>query len=111
MPKHSARLDDVFKALSDPTRRAVLEQLSRGPATTSQLAESFGMALPSFAQHLHALEACGLVESEKAGRVRTYALAPKSLQAASRWLGAQSAAHDQRGDRPDAVPLAGKKKA
>ncbi|MFP4514024.1 MAG: ArsR/SmtB family transcription factor, partial [Acidimicrobiales bacterium] len=66
-----AELDDLFQALADPTRRAVVERLGRGPAATSDLAAPFDMALPSFTQHLTVLERCGLVTSTKAGRVRT----------------------------------------
>ena len=66
-------LTRVFHALADPTRPAVLERLTRGPAAVSELARPFKMALPSFAQHLGVLEDCGLVRSRKQGRVRTYA--------------------------------------
>ena len=86
MPKQSARLDQVFQALADPTRRAVLERLGGGPASTLELARPFGMALPSFTQHLGMLERFGLVTSTKTGRVRTYALAPKPLQQAADWM-------------------------
>ncbi len=103
MPNRSPALDDVFQALADPTRRAVIERLARGPASTSELARPFGMALPSFAQHLDRLENCGLVTSAKSGRVRTYRLAPRRLKAASRWLDAQRAHWEARLDRLDAV--------
>lgn len=79
-------IDEVFRALSDPTRRLVLERLSSGPASVSELAEPFGMALPSFVQHLKVLEGCGLVHSHKQGRVRTYQLAPDRLKLAEDWL-------------------------
>ena len=69
-------LNRVFQALADPTRRAVLERLGRGPAAMSDLHRSFTMALPSFSQHLDVLENCGLVTSTKHGRVRTYQLVP-----------------------------------
>ena len=75
----SAVADDVFQALSNPTRRKVLEQLSVGPATVSELAAPFDMALPSFVQHLSVLEQSRLVKSRKRGRVRTYELAPERL--------------------------------
>jgi len=91
MPNQSAALDQIFKALADPTRRAVLETLSVGPATTSELAKPSRMALPSLMQHLDALEDCGLIASTKSGRVRTYRLASKPLKAASRWLDARRA--------------------
>jgi DNA-binding transcriptional ArsR family regulator len=79
-------LDRVFHGLADPTRRAVLERLSRGPAAVSELAEPFRMSLPSFLQHLDVLEDCGLVKSHKAGRVRTYRLTPQPLKLAEGWL-------------------------
>jgi len=66
-------LTHVFRALTDPTRRAVVERLIHGPAAVSELARPFKMALPSFVQHLGVLEDCGLVRSKKEGRVRTYA--------------------------------------
>ena len=82
-------LTHVFRALTDPTRRAVVERLIHGPAAVSELARPFKMALPSFVQHLGVLEDCGLVRSKKEGRVRTYALAPQPLKAAEHWLLAQ----------------------
>jgi DNA-binding transcriptional ArsR family regulator len=89
MVTRSAVLDEVFHALADPTRRAVVEQLGRGPAATSQLAGHFEMALPSFVQHLDVLSGCGLVSSAKQGRVRTYQLVPTGLGPAEHWLDAQ----------------------
>ena len=68
MPNQQTHLDRVFRALGDPTRRAVLSRLSAGPAPVSELARSFEMALPSFIQHLGVLEDCGLVRSRKLGR-------------------------------------------
>jgi len=103
MPNQSIRLDRVYRALADPTRRAVLERLGRGPATTSELARPHGMALPSFAQHLDVLEDSGLVRSIKAGRVRTYRIVPKPLEAASRWLDAQRMHWEKRLDQLDAL--------
>ena len=76
----------LFQALADPTRRAVLERLSGGAASTLELARPFDMTLPSFTQHLSMLEKIGLVKSRKAGRVRTYELAAKRLQAAEDWI-------------------------
>jgi DNA-binding transcriptional ArsR family regulator len=83
------RLDHVFAALADPTRRAVVEQLGRGPAATTALASAFDMALPSFMAHLDLLGRTGLVTSEKQGRVRTYQLVPTGLAPAEHWLDAQ----------------------
>ena len=94
-------LTQIFQALSDPTRRAVLERLTRGPAAVSELAQPFKMALPSFVQHLGVLEDCGLVRSKKQGRVRTYSLAPQPLQAAEHWLSMQRGHWERRLDSLD----------
>lgn len=80
------RLDLVFRALGDPTRRAVLERLAVGPLPASKLAEPFEMALSSFTQHLDVLERCDLVSSRKTGRVRTYRLKAGQLQEAETWM-------------------------
>lgn len=101
MPKQSATLDRIFHGLSDPTRRAVLQRLSRGPAAVSDLAKPFAMSLPAFTQHLGVLEATGLVRSRKRGRVRTYALAPNALRPAEDWLAAQRRMWEQRLDQLD----------
>lgn len=95
-------LDSVFHALSDPTRRQVVERLGRGPATTSDLARPFDMALPSFTQHLSVLERSGLVTSEKKGRVRTYRLAHQPLDDVNAWLTAQRVLWARRLDQLDA---------
>jgi DNA-binding transcriptional ArsR family regulator len=86
MPNRGAQLDCVFRALADPTRRAVLERLSSGSAPVSDLAEPYDMALPSFLQHLKVLEDCGLVRSRKAGRVRTCQFVPQPLKKAEGWI-------------------------
>jgi DNA-binding transcriptional ArsR family regulator len=99
------RLNQVFQALSDPTRRAVLRRLSRGPAPTLELARPFGMALPSFTQHLNMLERFGLVKSSKSGRVRTYAIAPGPLRAAESWMTDQRRFWERRLDQLDAYLL------
>lgn len=101
MPKQPVELDRVFKALADPTRRAVLERLGKGPASMGELAQPFDMALPSFAQHLDVLENCGLVRSTKSGRVRTYKLQPKTLGEAEHWLARQRIFWGRRLDRLD----------
>ena len=82
----SAVVDDVFYALSNATRRQVLEQLFSGPATVSELAAPFDMKLPSFVQHLSVLERSRLVKSTKQGRVRTYEIAPERFKVAEDWL-------------------------
>jgi DNA-binding transcriptional ArsR family regulator len=91
----------VFAAMGDPTRLAVLERLTRGSAAVSELAQPFRMALPSFLQHLGVLESCGLVRSEKKGRVRTYMLAPEPLKTAEHWLSQQRAMWERRLDALD----------
>jgi DNA-binding transcriptional ArsR family regulator len=105
MPNQTDRLNQVFRALSDPTRRAVLKRLSRGPVPTLELARPFGMALPSFTQHLSMLEGCGLVKSRKVGRVRTYILAPEPLRAAESWMTNQRKFWESRLDQLDAYLL------
>jgi DNA-binding transcriptional ArsR family regulator len=95
-------MDDVFRALADPTRRRVVEALTQHPASVSELAAPFKMALPSFLEHLKVLEGCGLVSSSKSGRVRTYRLAPGRLREAEDWLGQQRRIWEQRLDQLDA---------
>jgi DNA-binding transcriptional ArsR family regulator len=101
MPNQSEQLNRIFQALADPTRRAVLERLSSGPAPTSELAQPFKMALPSFSQHLDVLEKCGLVRSRKKGRVRTYRLAPQPLTVAEHWMVRQRTIWERRLDQLD----------
>lgn len=102
MPNYALKLDQVFQALADPTRRAVLRRLSGGAASTLELAGAFDMALPSFTQHLGMLEKFGLVKSRKSGRVRTYELAPKRLQAAEDWILDRRKLWERRLDQLDA---------
>jgi len=101
MPQQTVELDQVFQALADPTRRRVVEQLGSGSASTSQLAEPFSMALPSFIQHLSVLERAGLVTSTKRGRVRTYELVPAALGVADGWLAEQRRLWERRLDQLD----------
>jgi DNA-binding transcriptional ArsR family regulator len=101
MSQPAESIDSVFRALADPTRRRVMERLSRSPASVSELAEPFDMALPSFVQHLKLLEESGLVRSEKVGRVRTYQIAPKRLKLAENWLVRQRALWERRLDQLD----------
>jgi DNA-binding transcriptional ArsR family regulator len=98
---HSAVADDVFYALSNSTRRKVLEQLSVGPATVSELAAPFDMKLPSFVQHLSVLEQSRLVKSKKRGRVRTYEIVPERFKVAEDWLSEQRQLWEARLDRFD----------
>ena len=97
----SAAADDVFRALSNRTRREVLERLSAGPATVSELASPFDMQLPSFMQHLSVLEQSRLVRSEKRGRVRTYEIAPEQFEVVEDWLTARRRQWEARLDRFD----------
>ncbi len=97
----AAVADDVFYALSNSTRRRVLEQLSAGPASVSELAAPFDMKLPSFVQHLSVLEESRLVKSKKRGRVRTYELVPERLAVAEGWLAEQRRTWEARLDRFD----------
>ncbi|MEP7117400.1 MAG: metalloregulator ArsR/SmtB family transcription factor [Acidobacteriota bacterium] len=98
----AAQLTAVFRGLADPTRRAVIARLSRGPASVTSLAQPFAMALPSFIQHLDVLEDCGLVKSKKVGRVRTYRLVPAPLTRAGAWLAQQRMFWNRRLDQLDA---------
>jgi DNA-binding transcriptional ArsR family regulator len=100
MPQ-SAVADKVFDALSNSTRRKVLEQLSAGPATVSELAAPFDMKLPSFVQHLSVLEQSRLVRSKKRGRVRTYEIVPERFKVAEDWLSARRQEWEDRLDRFD----------
>jgi DNA-binding transcriptional ArsR family regulator len=97
----SAVADDVFYALSNSTRRKVLEHLSGGPATVSELAAPFDMKLPSFVQHLSVLEQSRLVKSKKHGRVRTYEIVPERFKVAEGWLSEQRRLWEARLDRFD----------
>ena len=97
-----ADVDAVFHALSNPTRRQVVERLSGGPATVSELAAPFDMQLPSFVQHLAVLEESRLVRSTKHGRVRTYELAPERFQVVEDWLTERRRLWESRLDRFDA---------
>ena len=92
----------MFRALADPTRRRVLERLALGPASVTDLARPFRIALPSFVQHLGVLEDSGLVASEKHGRVRTYRLTTQPLGLAEDWLSAQRRTWERRLDQLDA---------
>lgn len=103
-------IDSIFRALSDPTRRQVLERLSRSPASVSELAAPFEMALPSFLEHLKVLESSGLVRSRKTGRVRTYQLAPRRLRIAEDWLSRQRTLWEQRFDQLDSYLMELKEK-
>jgi DNA-binding transcriptional ArsR family regulator len=97
----STRLDRAFQALADPVRRGMLARLSKGPATVSELAKPLSISLPAVLQHLHALEASGLVRSEKKGRVRTVRLEPNVLSDAEAWIADRRSEWEARHDRFD----------
>ncbi len=99
MLNQPARLDGLSQALADPTRRVMVQRLSRGPATVSELAEPLEMSLPAVIQHLQILEASGLVSSAKEGRVRTCRIQPRALRAAEQWLASQRETWERRLDR------------
>jgi DNA-binding transcriptional ArsR family regulator len=92
-------LDRVFQALADPTRRSMVERLIGGPASVGELAQPLAMSLPAVMQHLQVLEACGLVGSEKVGRVRTCHVEPSALRMAEDWIGQQRTDWEHRLDR------------
>jgi DNA-binding transcriptional ArsR family regulator len=92
-------VDRLFHALSDPARLAMVERLSRGPTSVSDLARPLPMSLPAVMQHLAVLEEAGLVRSEKRGRVRTCAISPVALSAAEHWINARRQEWEGRLDR------------
>ncbi|RJF82084.1 transcriptional regulator [Azospirillum cavernae] len=105
MTHHQPDIDRTFRALADPTRRAVLARLARGAASVKELAEPFGMALPSFMAHLKLLEDSGLMVSEKRGRVRLCRFDPAPVRAAEHWLAEQRRLWETRLDQLDGYLL------
>ncbi|MGO8915206.1 MAG: ArsR/SmtB family transcription factor [Stellaceae bacterium] len=99
MLNQQAALDLMFQALADPTRRAMVERLSRGPASVSELARPLAMSMPAVMQHLRMLEASGLVRSQKAGRVRTCRMEPVALSQAEQWISARRTGWERNLDR------------
>ncbi len=99
MLNYSPSLDLVFQALADPTRRAMVERLTVGPASVSALAEPLSMSLPAVMQHLQVLEASGLVRSEKVGRVRTCRVEPAALRTAEDWISERRTSWERKLDR------------
>jgi DNA-binding transcriptional ArsR family regulator len=92
-------LDLAFQALADPTRRAMVERLTRSPASVSDLARPLSMSLPAVMQHLAVLEGSGLVVSEKIGRVRMCRIEPRALSLAEQWINARRTEWERRLDR------------
>ena len=103
MVQYSARLDSAFAALSDPTRRGILERLGRGGASISDLAESFGMTLTGIKKHVQVLERAGLVVTQKAGRVRTCRLGERGLKAEAEWIEAHRKLFEARFEALDEI--------
>jgi DNA-binding transcriptional ArsR family regulator len=99
MMHDSAQLDLMFQALADPTRRNMVEKLSRGPASVSELAKPFDMSLAAIVQHLQLLEASGLVRTEKVGRVRTAQIEPLAFRQAEQWIAERRRGWERRLDR------------
>lgn len=99
MDKFSEPLDGIFQALADPTRRAVLARLGGGPASITELARPFDMALPSFLKHIRLLEGSGLIRTVKQGRVRSCALQRERFAMVEGWLAQQRAEWEARADR------------
>jgi DNA-binding transcriptional ArsR family regulator len=99
MVQRQATLDRTFSALSDPTRRAILERLGRGPATVGELAESFGMSLTGLGKHVRVLEEANLVSTEKVGRRRACSLGPGRMEDATGWIEEYRRAWERRLDR------------
>ncbi|HVY28374.1 MAG TPA: metalloregulator ArsR/SmtB family transcription factor [Polyangiaceae bacterium] len=99
MLNQSPALDQVFQALADPTRRWMVERLSRGPASVSELAEPLSMSLPAVVQHLQVLETSGIVRSEKVGRVRTCRMQEGALRSAEHWINERRSVWERRLDR------------
>jgi DNA-binding transcriptional ArsR family regulator len=92
-------MDRVLRALADPSRRVIVERLSNGPASVSELARPLPMSLPAVIQHVQVLEASGLVRSKKVGRVRTCRIEPAALRPVERWIGARRSSWERRLDR------------
>jgi DNA-binding transcriptional ArsR family regulator len=99
MLHQSAPLDLMFQALADPARRMMVERLSRGPTSVSELAQPLAMSLSAVVQHLQVLEASGLVRTEKVGRVRTCRIDPTALRTAEEWIARRRAMWARRLDR------------
>jgi DNA-binding transcriptional ArsR family regulator len=109
MANQLSRLDHIFAALADPTRRAIVMRLCAGEASVGELADPFAMALPSFMKHIRVLEESGLLQSEKSGRVRTCRLRPEAMVGAEDWLQQQRAIWEARLDRFEAYVMTLKK--
>jgi DNA-binding transcriptional ArsR family regulator len=98
-PAEPEPLDVLFQALSDPSRRVMVERLTRGPASVSELAQPLAMSLPGVVQHVKVLEASGLVTTEKIGRVRTCRIDTAALRRAEQWIHERRTTWERRLDR------------
>jgi DNA-binding transcriptional ArsR family regulator len=103
MLNHQPPLDRVFQALADPTRRAIVERLSRGSASVSELAQPFAVSLASVVQHIQVLEESGVIRTEKVGRVRTCRIDLQALRTAEHWIVQRRSIWERRLDRLGAV--------
>ncbi len=110
MAQYQEQLSGVFQALADPTRRAVLARLGKGPASISELAKPFDMTLPSFMKHIHFLEESGWIQTRKAGRVRMCAIEKQPFAAVEAWLSEQRALWEGRTDRLEPFVTTARKK-
>jgi DNA-binding transcriptional ArsR family regulator len=99
MLEQSAAVDRVFHALGDPARRAMVDRLSRGPASVTELAEPFAMTLAAVVQHVQVLERSGVIKTQKVGRVRTCRIEPRGLVLAESWIARRRALWERRLDR------------
>ncbi len=99
MKRKKPNIDRIFHALGDPTRRAMVEKLSQGTMSVSQMAEPFDMTLAAVVQHLQVLEECGLVQTEKVGRVRSCRIEPTGLDAMEQWIRDRRSIWERRLDR------------
>jgi DNA-binding transcriptional ArsR family regulator len=103
MLKESPDLNLMFQALADPTRRAMVDRMTRGPASVSDLARPFAMTLAAVMQHLKVLEQSGLVRTQKEGRVRTCRIDPAALRTAEDWIAERRTTWESRLDRLGAL--------
>ncbi len=99
MSRKKPNIDRIFHALGDPTRRAMMERLSQGPMSVSRMAEPFDMTLAAVVQHMQVLEECGLVQTEKLGRVRSCRIEPTGLDAMEQWIKDRRSVWERRLDR------------
>jgi DNA-binding transcriptional ArsR family regulator len=103
MLNQSAELDQMFQALADPTRRALVDRMTQGPASVSDLARPFAMTLAAILQHLRVLEEAGLIHTEKEGRVRVCRIEPEALRTVEDWITERRTTWERRLDRLGAL--------